>query len=463
MGFSAADLMDVVARRPSQGAAQDSRQSRPSMPARERFSLDLKAHERPVPRESSRQTDARAADRASDARSAARSDPEAIRPKTASADRPRATAPDAPARSARGAEAGPRPPTPQAREAEAAAPAPPAAKAPAAAPAEPAIGGDGPAEAQAEAQARALAEAELPEEDVETSETNIAEPDPSAGGLFALLSALQAAPPVPMHAPPGQEPVGSRAPSGDGVEAQAADAAPKAAQSAPEPGPESKAGGAAGAVAQRLPRAGDAAEAVPAGTEALPEGSRVDFAADLAALAPQVPAADPKLLTKDMAAAIGTPSHVAQASEKAAAPALPAPVPLGQVPMTIGLRSLSGSSQFEIRLDPAELGRVDVRLEIDKERGTVTTHLVVERVETLAMLQRDANGLQQALAQAGLDPSEGGINLSLRGEGQSGAGTEQREGQRRGGQAVADAPEIRALDTAPLRSLRGLTGLDIRI
>ncbi|MFC6740326.1 flagellar hook-length control protein FliK [Methylobacterium tardum] len=60
--------------------------------------------------------------------------------------------------------------------------------------------------------------------------------------------------------------------------------------------------------------------------------------------------------------------------------------------------------EFQIRLDPVELGRIDVKLEIDKARGTVTTHLVVDRPETLAMLQRDAGQLQQALSQAGLDP-----------------------------------------------------------
>ncbi len=90
--------------------------------------------------------------------------------------------------------------------------------------------------------------------------------------------------------------------------------------------------------------------------------------------------------------------------------------------MTIGLRSLAGSSEFQIRLDPIELGRIDVKLEIDKAKGTVATHLVVDRPDTLALLQRDAGQLQQALAQAGLDSSASGINLSLRGDGGGAAG-----------------------------------------
>lgn len=141
-------------------------------------------------------------------------------------------------------------------------------------------------------------------------------------------------------------------------------------------------------------------------------------------------------------------------------------IPIGQVPMTIGLRSLNGSNAFQIRLDPIELGRIDVKLEIDKARGAVTTHLVVDRPETLAMLQRDAGQLQQALTQAGLDPSAGSLNLSLRGDGgaQGGGGSGQQGGSFQGGSASwtrdqAEAPQ----ETAPTRWLRGYGGLDIRI
>jgi hypothetical protein len=154
----------------------------------------------------------------------------------------------------------------------------------------------------------------------------------------------------------------------------------------------------------------------------------------------------------------------------AAPPASP-PVPLGAVPMTIGLRSLQGSNHFEIRLDPGELGRIDVKLDIDKERGTVMAHLVVDRIETLALLQRDAGSLQQALSQAGLDANEANINLSLRSDAQSNGrgaenqGSDGRSPEGRPGHAGAShQPEGRAaLEAIPLRTLNGLTGLDIRI
>ena len=180
-------------------------------------------------------------------------------------------------------------------------------------------------------------------------------------------------------------------------------------------------------------------------------------------------------LTDAASAGPATPDPVARAqaapsgsspiaADKAAAQPTAAPVPLGQVPMTIGLRSLAGSSEFQIRLDPLELGRVDVTLDIDKDKGTVTTHLVVERVETLAMLQRDAGSLQQALAQAGLDPSQGGITMSLRSDGGSGGETAQRGGQPGRGSAPPGTPsEAAVAEIAPTRALRGLSGLDIRI
>ncbi|EIZ81620.1 flagellar hook-length control protein [Methylobacterium sp. GXF4] len=225
-----------------------------------------------------------------------------------------------------------------------------------------------------------------------------------------------------------------------------------------------------------------AGEADPAGAEAA-SGTQAsqDFLAALAeagqgggasagllAPAPAPPHGGPDPSALAPQAAVGTSPGVTQAAVLAPNPmqAPPDPaVPIGQVPMTIGLRSLAGSSEFQIRLDPAELGRIDVKLEIDKARGTVTTHLVVERPETLAMLQRDAGQLQQALSQAGLDPSGGGLNLSLRSDGnaQGGAGGGQGDAPRNGQAAWAQDRAEAAEETAPTRWLRGYGGLDIRI
>ena len=81
--------------------------------------------------------------------------------------------------------------------------------------------------------------------------------------------------------------------------------------------------------------------------------------------------------------------------------------------MEIAASAKSGKTRFEIRLDPAELGRIDVRIDVDRH-GQVTSHLTVERPETLSMLRQDANQLQRALDNAGLSTGNGGLQFSLR-------------------------------------------------
>jgi hypothetical protein len=72
-----------------------------------------------------------------------------------------------------------------------------------------------------------------------------------------------------------------------------------------------------------------------------------------------------------------------------------------------------GQSRFEIRLDPPELGRIDVKMDIDKAGG-MTARLTVERAETLDLLQRDQRTLERALHQAGLDAGKTNLEFSLR-------------------------------------------------
>jgi flagellar hook-length control protein FliK len=93
------------------------------------------------------------------------------------------------------------------------------------------------------------------------------------------------------------------------------------------------------------------------------------------------------------------------------------PIPPGAVPVEIGLRALQGAREFQIRLDPAELGRVDVRLEIGDDKS-VSAKIIVDRVETLHLLQREAKTLERAFEQAGLKSSDNGIDITLRDHGQ---------------------------------------------
>lgn len=159
----------------------------------------------------------------------------------------------------------------------------------------------------------------------------------------------------------------------------------------------------------------------------------------------------------------------------AAAPGVPGqgtasspPTPIHVVPIEIGLRAMSGSRQFDIRLDPDELGRVDVSLSIS-DKGEVSARLVVDRVETLHLLQRDARTLERAFEQAGLKPSDAGVDITLRDPSDQSAFRQnrqqdeapQRSRQPDGIELAEDAPL--SVDPAPQRRLIRLGGVDLSI
>lgn len=193
-------------------------------------------------------------------------------------------------------------------------------------------------------------------------------------------------------------------------------------------------------------------------------------------LSPQaILAAGPQSLTSPQAppteldaAAQATAHAQAEAAHKLVSGEPARATPLHLVPVEIGARALAGNRRFDIRLDPAELGRIDVSLEIS-EKGEVSARLTVDRVETLHMLQRDARTLERAFEQAGLKPSEGGIDLSLRDSGDQQAGARQQrpdDEAPRGRRAWVEAAEDSALVTevASLpRNAGRLGGVDLSI
>ncbi|MGL4439376.1 MAG: flagellar hook-length control protein FliK [Bosea sp. (in: a-proteobacteria)] len=124
-------------------------------------------------------------------------------------------------------------------------------------------------------------------------------------------------------------------------------------------------------------------------------------------------------LEQNFAQPISRPAEIAPAPlpPPSQLPELPRAIPPSAVPMEIGLRSLQGMKEFQIRLDPAELGRIDVKLEIGDDKS-VTARVVVDRVETLHLLQREAKTLERAFEQAGLKSSDASVDISLRDPGQ---------------------------------------------
>jgi flagellar hook-length control protein FliK len=91
-----------------------------------------------------------------------------------------------------------------------------------------------------------------------------------------------------------------------------------------------------------------------------------------------------------------------------------------QVAIQIQKAMQNGSNRLTLNLEPAELGRVEVKLDVDKDKN-VTATVVVDRPATLDLLQRDAKALERALQDAGLQTNDGSLSFSLRnGAGQGG-------------------------------------------
>lgn len=125
-------------------------------------------------------------------------------------------------------------------------------------------------------------------------------------------------------------------------------------------------------------------------------------------------------------------------------------------------RQSEGGRVFDIRLDPPELGRVGVRLEMGKDQ-LVKAMLSAERPDTLQELQRTARDLERALAEAGLTLAENGLSFSL--------GGERGERDTPGFETPGDARSVVDIDVArpgaPVTALYGFAlaraaGLDIQ-
>lgn len=158
-----------------------------------------------------------------------------------------------------------------------------------------------------------------------------------------------------------------------------------------------------------------------------------------------------------------TPASVAAQTPASAAASQPVPLQAAALAIEIASRARDGMREFQIRLDPPELGRVDVKLNVDKH-GQASTHLTVDRPETLDLLRRDAHSLERALQQSGLKTSDGNLEFSLRQ--QTPDGFNQRQARQQGGDTngalatEADAASSHAEYQWAAR-LRG--GVDIRI
>lgn len=137
--------------------------------------------------------------------------------------------------------------------------------------------------------------------------------------------------------------------------------------------------------------------------------------------------------------------------------------PAQQIALQVQRAQVAGRDQISIKLHPAELGRIEVKLE-NAADGTLRAVISAERSETLDLLQRDARGLERALQEAGVKTDSGSLSFNLRGQGQQQDQRQAAEGsQPRSDRAIARAiDESQALAPQAYRSSHS-GALDIRV
>lgn len=89
-----------------------------------------------------------------------------------------------------------------------------------------------------------------------------------------------------------------------------------------------------------------------------------------------------------------------------------------QVGIELAKQAKNGDTHFIVRMDPPELGKLDVRLTINKA-GEVQASILVDREATLDLLHRDARHLERSLTDAGLKMEQNALNLGLKNQDQN--------------------------------------------
>jgi hypothetical protein len=219
----------------------------------------------------------------------------------------------------------------------------------------------------------------------------IASAKPAAQVVAAPLAAVVAAP-APASAPAAPlarstdiEPVSLSAP---GVERAASTQAPDA------PG--------AKAVATTASAPAEAATKAQAAVHAAAAGPDIKIEAAAASTSASTPAlATPGAVTADTARAVATPAALQSA-----------PAAAIQVYSQMIERMDGRAQRFEVRLDPVELGRVNVRIEVGADKKV---HAVLAAHDSAALtdLMRGQRSLERAFADAGIDLADGGIKFEL--------------------------------------------------
>ncbi len=78
-----------------------------------------------------------------------------------------------------------------------------------------------------------------------------------------------------------------------------------------------------------------------------------------------------------------------------------------------------GTDIMEIRLDPLELGKIEVRLQRGDD-NSMTAHIIADQASTYALLKDDSAALEKSLRSLGMQMDSSNLQFSLRQDGQNG-------------------------------------------
>lgn len=112
--------------------------------------------------------------------------------------------------------------------------------------------------------------------------------------------------------------------------------------------------------------------------------------------------------------ASNTASSNAPSFSKALKEAAHAPVS-EQVAFNIKTAVKNGDSKIQIHLDPVELGKLHIKMDISSDGKASNIVITADNKATLDLLQRDMRGLENALSDAGLKTDSGSLSFNLRG------------------------------------------------
>ena len=136
-----------------------------------------------------------------------------------------------------------------------------------------------------------------------------------------------------------------------------------------------------------------------------------------------------------------------------------------QIAVNIQRAAAAGTDRIQIRLQPPELGRVNVRLEVNRDQR-LRAVILAEKPETLDLLQRDVRQLQRALQMAGLQADTASLEFGLRGGNSDAGGFGAMQGDGTNDEALAGGPADEGADGHQLAEIPHVIAddhVDIRV